>query len=145
MFEKFTEKARKTIFFARHEVTECGAQSIEPAHLLLGLLRVDQALIARSLSGRASLDEIRQQLEGRMARGERIPAHVEVPLSDDAKGALKYAAEESEGLSHWHIGTGHLLLGLLRLKDSMAGEVLRGCGVDIAEVRRQVVSDTEKG
>ena len=44
MFERYTEKARRVIFFARYEASQFGSPYIETEHLLLGLLREDKAL-----------------------------------------------------------------------------------------------------
>ena len=144
MFEKYTEKARRVIFFARYEVSEFGAKSIEPEHLLLGLLREDKSLVTRFLPARVSIEMIREQVESYMTKGEKISTSVEIPLSQMSKDVLKYAHEESENLQHRHIGTEHLLLGLLRHEDSVAERVLRGSGLGLAEVRQQIKGDSEK-
>ena len=138
MFEKYTAKARKVIFFARFEVSELGAKSIDPEHLLLGLLREDQALITRFLPAHISVDEIRKQVEKRVERGAKISTSVEIPLSDETKEALKYAADESQSLGHEQIGTEHLLLGMLRQQNSVAEGILSGSGVALSDVRHHV-------
>jgi ATP-dependent Clp protease ATP-binding subunit ClpC len=141
VFEKYTEKARRVIFFARYEVSEWGSKSIETEHLLLGLLREDKALISSFLPEGVSADLLRSQIEAEIIRGEKISTAVEVPLSAQSKEVLKYAAEESENLGHRHIGTEHILLGLSRQKDSLAERVLRGNGLDLVAIRRQIRSD----
>ena len=151
MFERYTEKARRVIFFARYEVSELGAKSIEPEHLLLGLFRTDKALIARFLPAQVSTVMIRQQVEASLTRGEKIPTAVEIPLSRMSKRVLVYAREESENLKHKVVGTEHLLLGLLRLqsnsfgrKESIAERVLRENGLDLAKVRHRIESKEAK-
>ena len=141
MFEKYTEKARRVIFFARYEVSELGSKSIGTEHLLLGLLREDKALISRFLPEGVSTDLLRTQIEAEIIKGEKISTAVEVPLSAESKEVLKYAAEESENLGHRHIGTEHLLLGLSRKKDSLAERVLRGNGIDLVTLRQQIKRD----
>ncbi len=136
MFERYTEKARRVIFFARYEVSELGAKSIETEHLLLGLLREDKALILRFLSAKASVDEIRKQVEEGAERGTEISTSVEVPLSGESKKVLKYATNESENLGCRDVRTEHLLIGLLRMKNSLAERVLRESGVHLSDVRR---------
>ena len=140
MFEKYTEKARRVIFFARYEVSELGSKSIGTEHLLLGLLREDKALISRFLPDDVSTDMLRAQIEAEIIKGEKISMAVEVPLSAESKDVLKYAAEESENLGHRHIGTEHILLGLSRKKDSLAERVLRGNGIDLVTMRQQIKS-----
>jgi ATP-dependent Clp protease ATP-binding subunit ClpC len=137
MFEKYTEKARRTIFFARYEVTELGGQAIGPEHLLLGLLREDKSLIPRLFREQDETvrDAVWRRLEEHSRVGEKISDSVEVALTEEAKNVLWYAAEESEGMGHRHIGTEHLLLGLLRAKDSFAASVLREQGIGYEAVR----------
>ena len=142
MFEKYTEKARRVIFFARYEVSEHGASSIGTEHLLLGLLREDKALLSRFLPTDVSLEMLREQVESHIDTGEKISTSIEIPLSEESKDILKYAAEESESLAHRHIGTEHLLLGLLRGQESLAAVVLQENGVGYSDVRRVIEDDS---
>src|SRR5205814_1992402 len=120
MFERYTEKARRVIFFARYEASQFGAPAIEPEHLLLGLMREDKSLTARFLArAQTSLEAIRKEIEGRAPLREKISTSVELPLAPETKRVLAYAHEESDRLQHRHIGTEHLLLGLLREERSM--------------------------
>jgi ATP-dependent Clp protease ATP-binding subunit ClpC len=114
MFERYTEKARRVIFFARYEASQFGSPYIETEHLLLGLLREDKALTNRFLRSHASVESIRKQIEAHTTIREKVSTSVDLPLSNECKRVLAYAAEEAERLGHKHIGTEHLLLGLLR-------------------------------
>jgi ATP-dependent Clp protease ATP-binding subunit ClpC len=105
MFEHYTEKARRTIFFGRYEASEFGSAYIETEHLLLGLLREDKALANRFLRSRADVDSIRKQIERHTVPGEKVPTSVDLPLSLGCKRVLTYGAEEAERLNHKHIGT----------------------------------------
>src|SRR5918998_3134204 len=143
MFERNTEKARRVIFFARYEASEFGTLAIEPEHILLGLLREDQTLAVRFLTnGRASLEEIRKEIEGRTLLREKISTSVELPLAPETKRVLAYAHEESDRLQHRHIGTEHLLLGLLREERSMAAEILYERGLRLVAVREEIARQT---
>jgi ATP-dependent Clp protease ATP-binding subunit ClpC len=142
MFEKYTGKARRVIFHARYEVSVQGSPMIETVHLLLGLLREDEALLSIFLLSSVSAEALREQIESSIDKGERISTSIEIPLSDEAKRVLKYAAEESEGLGHAHIGAEHLLLGLLRERKSFVAEVLQKNGVNYSEVRRLAGEDS---
>ena len=126
MFERYTEKARRVIFFARYEASQFGSPYIETEHLLLGLLREDKALTNKFLRSHASVDSIRKQIEGHTTMREKVSTSVDLPLSNECKRVLAYAAEEAERLSHKHIGTEHLLLGLLREEKCFAAEILHG-------------------
>src|SRR5919201_1552820 len=136
MFERYTEKARRVIFFARYEASQFGAPAIEPEHLLLGLMREDKTLTARFLArAQTSLEAIRKEIEGRAPLREKISTSVELPLAPETKRVLAYAHEESDRLQHRHIGTEHLLLGLLREDRSMAAEILYERGLRLNSVR----------
>ena len=143
MFERYTEKARRVIFFARYEASQFGAPAIEPEHLLLGLMREDKTLTARFLArAQASLESIRKEIEGRAPLREKISTSVELPLAPETKRVLQYAHEESDRLQHRHIGTEHLLLGLLREERSMAADILFERGLRLAAVREEVARAT---
>src|SRR4051812_45011255 len=139
MFERCTEKARRVIFFARYEASQFGAPAIEPEHLLLGLMREDKTLTARFLArAQTSLEAIRKEIEGRAPLREKISTSVELPLAPETKRVLAFAHEESDRLQHRHIGTEHLLLGLLREERSMAAEILYDRGLRLNAVREEV-------
>jgi len=82
MFERYTEKARRVIFFARYEASQFGAPAIEPEHLLLGLMREDKTLTGRFFPrAQITIESIRREIEGRTLLRERIPTSVELPLA----------------------------------------------------------------
>src|SRR5450631_4119572 len=108
MFERYTEKARRVIFFGRYEASVFGSPLIESEHLLLGVLREDKVLTSRILRSHAVVEAIRKQIEGHTTIREKVSTSVDLPLSDECKRVLAYAAEEAERLSHKHIGTEHL-------------------------------------
>ncbi|MDQ1708407.1 MAG: ATP-dependent Clp protease ATP-binding subunit ClpC [Pyrinomonadaceae bacterium] len=139
MFERYTEKARRVIFFARYEASQFGAPAIEPEHLLLGLMREDKTLTARFFPrAQVSIESIRKEIEGRTLLREKISTSVELPLAPETKRVLGYAHEESDRLQHRHIGTEHLLLGLLREDRSMAAEILYERGLRLNAVRDEI-------
>src|SRR5579862_699798 len=145
MFERYTEKARRAVFFARYEASQFGTPHIETEHLLLGLLREDRALANRFLRSGASIETIRKQIEGRLGLGAKISTSVDLPLSLESKRVLEYAVEEAERLSNKHIGTEHLLLGLLREEKCFAAEILRERGLRLSNIREELLrSQSEK-
>src|ERR1700735_901648 len=107
MFERYTEKARGVIFLARYEASQYGSHFIEPEHILLALLRGDKVLANRFLRAPAASESIRKQIDAHTTIGEKISTSVDLPLSQEGKRVLDYAAKESEGLSHRHIGPEH--------------------------------------
>ncbi|HEY1951138.1 MAG TPA: ATP-dependent Clp protease ATP-binding subunit [Bryobacteraceae bacterium] len=138
MFERYTEKARRVIFFARYEASQFGSPYIETEHLLLGLLREDKALANRFLRSHAAIESIRKQIEAHTTVREKVSTSVDLPLSHECKRVLAYGAEEAERLSHKHIGTEHLLLGLLREEKSFAAEILHERGLRLSAVREEI-------
>ncbi len=124
MFERYTEKARRVIFFARYEASQYGSPYIESEHLLLGILREDKALTKRFLR-LVSVESIRKQIDSQTTVRTKTSTSVDLPLSDESKRVLAYAAEEAERLGHKHIGTKHLLLGLLREEKCLAAKLLK--------------------
>src|SRR5436189_1795406 len=139
MFERYTEKARRVIFFARYEASQFGAPAIEPEHLLLGLMREDKTLTGRFFPrAQVSIESIRKEIEGRTLLREKISTSVELPLAPETKHVLAYAHEESDRLQHRHIGTEHLLLGLLREERSMAAQILFERGLRLNAVREEI-------
>jgi ATP-dependent Clp protease ATP-binding subunit ClpC len=144
MFERYTEKARRVIFFARYEASQFGSPYIETEHLLLGLLREDKALTNKFLRSHASVESIRKQIEGHTTIREKVSTSVDLPLSNECKRVLAYAAEEAERLSHKHIGTEHLLLGLLREEKCFAAEILHERGLRLVAIREELARATQE-
>src|SRR6476620_2250084 len=139
MFERYTEKARRVIFFARYEASQFGAPAIAPEHLLLGLMREDKTLTGRFFPrAQVSIESIRKEIEGRTLLREKISTSVELPLAAETKRGLAYAHEESDRRQPRHIGTEHLLLGLLREDRSMAAEILYERGLRLNAVRDEI-------
>jgi ATP-dependent Clp protease ATP-binding subunit ClpC len=133
MFERYTELARRALFFARYEASMLGGRAIETEHLLLGLLKDRELLITHLLdTSPVTADAIRQLIYTRVgAATSPLDTSVEIPFSEDAKQVLEYTAEEANRLLHQHIGCEHLLLGLLRLERGLAWDVLRERGVEL--------------
>ena len=138
MFERYTEKARRVIFFARYEASQYGSPYIETEHLLLGLMREDKALANRFLRQQGSIESIRKEIEARITIRERISTSVEVPLSAECKRILNMAGEEAERLGVKHVGTEHLLLGILREEKCFGAEILMERGLRLSTLREEL-------
>jgi len=140
MFERYTERARRVLFFARYEATQLGSTSIETEHLLLGLIREGKGLTSRIFArSHLSLESIRKEIEGRTVFKEKVSTSVEIPFSPETKRVLQYSAEEADRLLHTSIGTEHLLLGLLREEKCVASAILYEKGMRLASVRDDIV------
>jgi ClpA/ClpB-like protein len=138
MFERYTEKARRTIFFARYEASQFGSSYIETEYLLLGLLRENKELVNQFLGSHAAVEAIRAQIASHTPPREKVATSLDLPLSTACKRVLAYGAEESDRLNHRFIGSGHLLLGLLREEECFAAKLLRERGVTLASAREVV-------
>ena len=140
MFERYTERARRVLFFARYEASQLGSISIETEHLLLGLIREGKGLTSRIFArSHLSLENIRKEIEGRTVFREKVSTSVEIPFSAETKRVLQYAAEEADRLLHNYIGTEHLLLGILREERSVAATILMEKGMRLHQVREDIV------
>ena len=140
MFERYTERARRVLFFARYEASQLGSISIETEHLLLGLIREGKGLTSRIFArSHLSLENIRKEIEGRTVFREKVSTSVEIPFSAETKRVLQFATEEADRLLHNYIGTEHLLLGILREERSVAASILTEKGMRLNTVREDIV------
>lgn len=137
MFERYTESARRVIFFARYEVSQSGGMAIESEHLLLGLLREGGPVVSRFVRD-ATLADLRDEITGRMTPKEKVAASVDLPLSIECRRILAYTAEEAERLNSDHIGTEHLFLGMLREEKSEAAQLFYRHGLKLDVVREEL-------
>jgi ATP-dependent Clp protease ATP-binding subunit ClpC len=138
MFERYTERARRVIFHARYEAGLLGSTTIESEHLLLGLLREDRNILSRFAPAVPPLESLRDELTAGITIREPATTTNDVPLSDDCKQILVYATEEAANLTHLHVGTEHLLLGVLRVENCVAGRFLIERGLRLDLVRDQL-------
>jgi hypothetical protein len=138
MFERFTERARRVFFFARYEASQFGSVTIDPEHLLLGVLREDRNAVSRFLGPKAPAEDIRNEIASRLAVKEKVSTSVDLPLAPACKRILAYSAEEVERLRHNHIGVEHLLLGILREEGTIASQVLDARGLKLASARDEL-------
>jgi hypothetical protein len=140
MFERYTERARRVLFFGRYEASQLGSHSIETEHLLLGLFREGKGLASKIFAQyHLSLENIRREIEGRTVFREKISTSVEIPFSPECKRVLGYTAEEANRLRHDYIGTEHLLLGILREERSEAASILMDKGMRLHTLREDIV------
>lgn len=138
MFERYTENARRTIFFARYEASQYGSLEITTEHLLLGLAREAEHLIRHLLRG-ISVEAIRSEVEKHLLpSSERVPTNVAIPPSQACTAVLHGAAQEADRLNDKHIGTEHLLLGLLGQEKSPAARILADLGLTHSRAQEQI-------
>ncbi len=140
MWQRFTERARKVVFYAQEEAQKFGEGYVSTEHLLLGLVRESDSVAARVLEKLGvSLNRIRAEVEKQLPRGDARPSQ-DMTLTPRAKRVIDLAYDEARNLNNNYIGTEHLLLGLIREGDGLAGRVLAKLGVDLEKARKEVMS-----
>ncbi len=140
MWQRFTERARKVVFYAQEEAQKFGESYISTEHLLLGLVRERDCFGAQVLERMGvSLNKIRSEVEKQLPRREHKPTQ-EMTLTPRAKRVIDLAYDEARNLNNNYIGTEHLLLGLIREGDGLAGRVLAKLGVELERARREVMA-----
>ncbi len=134
---KFSEEASRAISFARVEAEKLQSPTIEPVHLLLGLLHVPVPAIIRLLPV-DSHPAIREEVKDHVGGGAIVDYRDDLPFSDDARLALVAAAREARGFSSRQIAAEHLLLGLLHSESSLAALILRERGLRLEPLRATI-------
>src|SRR5579862_3284013 len=134
MFERYTEKARRAIFFARYEASQYGSRIIETEHLLLGILRADKMLAGSLFPVPGAMETLCEAIESQLKQGPRISTSVAMPLSQESKQILNLASESAEKLGHRYVECFHLILGTLRVEKCKAARLLLAHNVDEKKV-----------
>src|SRR5207253_2451042 len=138
MWQRFTERARRVVFFAQEEAGRLGENYVSTEHLLLGLVRENDSVAARILDRMdVSLARIRSEIERQVTRGDGRLGQ-DMQLTPRAKRVIDLSYDEARQLSNNYIGTEHLLLGLIREGEGLAGRVLARLGVVLDRTRAEV-------
>ena len=108
-------------------------------HILLALVHEGEGVAARALESLGiSLEAVRQQVEEIIGHGQQARSG-HIPFTPRAKKVLELSPREATQLGHDYIGTGHILLGLIREGQGVAAQVLVNLGADLNRVRQQVI------
>ncbi len=138
--DKFTDQARKVLSLASDEARRYNHTGVGTEHLLLAIMSEGEGIAAKVLARlQVQEDEIRKQIET-LHPEEHDHAVVEgmIGMTVQGKTSIECAVQEARGLGHHHLGTEHLLLGLLREEEGLGGQVLRKSGVTLEETRKLV-------
>jgi ATP-dependent Clp protease ATP-binding subunit ClpC len=139
VFERFTDRARRVVVLAQEEARLLDHNYIGTEHILLGLLHESEGVAAAALESLGmSLPAVRGQVQEIVGRGSSSPSG-HVPFTPRAKKVLELSLREALELGHNHIGTEHLLLGVLREGEGVAAQVLVTLGVDLSRARARVL------
>jgi len=146
MFEKFTERGRKVIIYAREEAEKRQNDYLGTEHLLLGILRDEDSLPVIILKKMGlSPEELRIEVERNLPTGSNILTFGDIPFTPRAKKVLEFAVEEARLLGHSYIGSEHLLIGLIREEEGIAGKILRSFGANLLGARQLAINLSMRG
>src|SRR5512132_848838 len=145
MFERFTDKGRKIIVLAREEAERHQNDYLGTEHLVLAILRESDgiALMIIKKMGLSS-EQVRLEIERNLPGGGTTMTFGEIPFSPRVKKVIEYGVEEARLLGHNHIGSEHLLLGLLREEEGIGGKILRSLGANLLTARQLTVTFLRK-
>jgi uncharacterized protein (TIGR02246 family) len=135
VFERYTERARRAVFFARYEACQTGSPTIESEHLLLGVLREDPALFFEADASFRSQD-LKNKVSAHLKLKPAISTSVDIPLSPDCKRAVVQAAEEAKRLGSRSVGCEHILMALVRQDESNAARAMKETGITLSTLRK---------
>ena len=138
MWQNFAERTKLIIFFAQEEAGKLDRDAVDTEHILLGLVREKENVANRILNRMGfSLDAIRREVKKQAPHGDK-PKSPEMQMTQGGKRVIDLAYEESKQLKNAHVGTEHILLGLLREGNGMAGRVLAELGVELEKTRAEI-------
>ncbi len=141
MFEKFTERGRKIIIYAKEEAEKRQNDYLGTEHLLLALLREEDSLPVVILKKMGlTTEELKAEVERNIPAGTNVHTFSDVPFTPRAKKVLELAVEEARLLGHNYIGSEHLLLGIIREDEGIAGKVLRNFGANLLGARQLTIN-----
>ena len=140
MFERFTDRARRVIVLAQNEARSLDHDCVGTEHILLALVEEGTGVGARALEAmQISTATVREKVEEITGRGQVPPRKGHIPFTPAAKKVLEFSLREALQLGHTYLGTEHILLGLVREGDGVAGQVLAGLGADLNRTRQLVI------
>ena len=139
MFERFTERARQVVVLAQEEARTLQHNYVGTEHILLGLLREEEGIAARALEAlEITVGRVREEVIRIVGWGEEVESE-QIPFTPRAKKVLELSLRESQSLGHNHIGTEHILLGLIREREGVAARILLDFDADPEAVRNEVI------
>src|SRR5436309_10032622 len=140
-FDRFNDRAKRVLALAQDEAIRFNHNYIGVEHLLLGLIREGEGVAARVLNSvGVDLAKARTSVEFIIGRGDSATAPSEITLSPRTKKVIELAIDEARKLGHSHVGTEHLLLGVVREGQSIGAGILQSLGVSLEHVRHQVIA-----
>lgn len=144
MFDKFTNRAKQVIKLGKKEAQKLNHNYLGTEHILLGLLKLGQGIAVNVLRNfDITYETIRGEVEKIVGFGPEIQVYGDPALTGKVKKSFEYANEEATNLGHNYIGTEHLLLAILREKDGVAAQVLENLGLNLKDLRKEILKELE--
>jgi ATP-dependent Clp protease ATP-binding subunit ClpC len=141
MYERFTDRARKVMQLANQEAQRFNHEYIGAEHVLLGLIKEGSGIAGTALKNRGiTVEAARREVEKFHPSGPDVVVMGKLPQTPRAKKVIEYSMEEARNLNHNYVGTEHIVLGLLREQEGVAGRVLMGLGLTLEAVREEVLN-----
>jgi ATP-dependent Clp protease ATP-binding subunit ClpC len=141
MFEKFTERGRKVIIYAKEEAEKRQNDYLGTEHLLLAVLKEEDGLPIAILKRMGiTPEEVRLEIERNLPQGANLMTFGDIPFTPRAKKVLELAVEEARLLGHNYIGSEHILLGLIREEEGIGGKILRNFGANLLGARQLTIN-----
>lgn len=146
MFERFTDRARKVMTIANEQVQLFNHQYIETEHIFLGLIKEGGTGVVVLKNLGVDIDKMLPEVEQlfKLKGGKDAVAEGKIPQTQNAIKVIEYAIEEARHLNHDYIGTEHILLGLLRVNEGIASQVLANLGVSIEDARMEIEKQPDR-
>ena len=138
--DNFTPRAQQVLQLARKEADRFNHGYVGTEHILLGLISLGHGVAVNALqSVGIDLDSVRVEVEKAVGTGPETKTIGNIPFTPRAKKVLALSASEARSLGHSYVGTEHVLLGLLREGEGIASRVLENLGVDLEEIRYEIM------
>lgn len=138
----FTPRAQQVLALARREADRFNHNYIGTEHILLGLLKLGQGVAVAVLERFGlNIDDVRKEVEDHIGKGSEPASEGNIPYTPRVRKVLALANKEAQELNHTYVGTEHLLLGLLREGEGVAGQILTRLGVDLEQARRETLEE----
>ncbi len=146
MFERFTDRARKVMTIANEQVQQFNHQYIGTEHIFLGLIKEGGTGVVVLKNLGVDIDKMLPEVEQlfKLKGGKDAVAEGKIPQTQNAIKVIEYAIEEARHLNHDYIGTEHILLGLLRVNEGIASQVLANLGVSIEDARMEIEKQPDR-
>ncbi len=141
MNSRFSDRVKRVMRLVREEAARLGNNHISSEHLLLGIIREGKgSAVNVMLNLGLNLDKIKQSIDDYVAYSGGSMTMGDVPFTPRAKQILEIAAAEAKEMKSQSVRTCHLLVALVKDKETIAAQILVGFGVDYKTVKEEVIA-----